>query len=92
MIMQEKHCESCGAPIGEFDEMYGPGTEADGSKSADYCKQCYDNGAFTNPDSTLEEMIESVAAVMVKEFGFSPEDAKEQCKEGIPTLKRWKTA
>jgi len=47
---------------------------------------------FTNPDSTLEEMIESVAAVMVKDFGFSPEDAMEQCKEGLPTLKRWKTA
>ncbi|MCL2592361.1 MAG: zinc ribbon domain-containing protein [Defluviitaleaceae bacterium] len=89
--MQEKMCESCGAPMGEFDEMYGPGTEADGSKSEDYCKQCYDNGVFTNPNITLEEMIETVAAVMVNDFGFSPEDAKEQCNAGLPTLKRWKT-
>ena len=88
--MQEKFCESCGMPMGETDEMYG--TESNGSKSTDYCKYCYDNGAFTSPDTTLEEMIETVAALMVSDFGFSPEDAKEQCNAGLPTLKRWKTA
>ncbi|MDR0311088.1 MAG: zinc ribbon domain-containing protein [Acidobacteriota bacterium] len=88
--MQEKFCESCGMPMGETADMYG--TEANGSKSADYCKYCYDNGAFTNPNSTLEEMIESVTAIMVKDYGFSLEDAKEQCNGGIPNLKRWKTA
>ena len=86
--MQEKFCESCGMPMGETDEMYG--TESNGSKSVDYCKTCYDKGEFTNPNSTLEEMIESVTGIMVKDFGFSLEDAKEQCNEGIPTLKRWK--
>ena len=88
--MQGKFCESCGMPIGETDEMYG--TEANGSKSADYCKYCYDNGAFTDPNGTLEEMIETVAAIMVKDFGFSSEDANAQCKAAIPHLKRWKTA
>jgi len=88
--MQEKFCQSCGMPMGETDEMYG--TESNGSKSADYCKFCYDSGAFTNPNATLEEMIELVAAIMVKDFGFSSEDAKEQCNAGIPGLKRWRTA
>jgi len=88
--MQEKFCESCGAPMGETDEMYG--TEANGNKSTDYCKHCYDKGAFLHPDITLEGMIEFVANMMVKDFGFSPEDAMEQCKAGIPNLKRWKTA
>jgi len=88
--MQESFCESCGMPMGETNEMYG--TETNGSKSADYCKFCYDSGIFTNPNITLDEMIDSVAAVMVKDFGFQPEDAKEQCKEGIPMLKRWKKA
>jgi len=86
--MQEKFCESCGMPMGETDEMYG--TEASGAKSTDYCKNCYDKGAFTNPNATLEETIEFVSALMVKDFGFSPEDAKEQCNAGIPNLKRWK--
>jgi len=88
--MQEIFCESCGMPMGETDEMYG--TEANGSKSTEYCKNCYDNGTFTNPDITLEGMIEAVVGVMVKDFGFAPEDAREQCNSGIPTLKRWKTA
>ena len=88
--MQESFCESCGMPMGETNEMYG--TETNGSKSADYCKFCYDSGAFLSPNLTLKEQIESVAAIMVKDFGFSPEDAKEQCEAGIPNLKRWKTA
>ena len=92
MQEQEKMCGSCGAPLGELGDMYGPGTEADGSVSEDYCNTCYVDGAFTNPDITLEEQINFVAGVMVNDFGFSPEDAMEQCKEGIPTLKRWRTA
>ena len=88
--MQEKFCESCGMPMGETNEMYG--TESNGSKSADYCKYCYDKGAFTNPNLTLEEQIKLNIAIMVKDFGFSLEDATEQCNEGIPNLKRWKTA
>jgi len=85
--MQEKMCESCGMPMGDTDEMYG--LEADGSKSADYCMYCYENGAFTN-DCTLEEMIETCVAIMVKDYGFDADDAMQQCKEGLPTLKRWK--
>jgi len=88
--MNGKFCQSCGMPMGETDEMYG--TELNGSKSTDYCKGCYDKGAFTNPNSTLEEMIAFVAGMMVKDFGFSPEEAKKQCLAGIPNLKRWKTA
>ena len=88
--MQEKFCESCGMPMGETDEMYG--TEQNGSKSVDYCMHCYEKGAFTNPDATLEEMIEIVAAIMVEDFGFTAEDAMTQCRAGIPNLKRWKTA
>jgi len=88
--MEERFCESCGMPMGETDEMYG--TEQDGSKSADYCKHCYDKGAFTHPDATLEGMIDLVADIMVKDFGFSPDEAKKQCNEGLPGLKRWRSA
>jgi len=90
VIMQEKMCESCGMPMGSTDEMYG--TEKSGAKSVDYCKYCYDNGAFTDPNATLESMIEIVAAMMVKDFGFAPDDAKKQCLEGLPNLKRWRAS
>ena len=33
--MEERFCQSCGMPMGDTDELYG--TEADGSKSTDYC-------------------------------------------------------
>jgi len=85
IIMQEKLCQSCGNIMAET--VYG--TEVNGSESADYCKDCYDNGAFTNPSCTLEKMIEDVTLIMVG-FGFSQEEASKQCKEGIPNLKRWK--
>ena len=88
--MQEQMCESCGAPIGALDEMYGPAKEADGSISADFCNYCYKDGAFTDPNITLEEMIDTVAGIMVNEFGFDPIDAKAQCEAGLPNLKRWK--
>ena len=88
--MNEKVCQSCGMPMGDTDEMYG--TEVNGNKSTDYCTHCYVSGAFTSPNTTLEEMIDSVAGMMVKDFGFSPEDAKKQCNAGIPNLKRWKTS
>ena len=44
--MEERFCQSCGMPMGDTDELYG--TEADGSKSTDYCSYCYADGAFTS--------------------------------------------
>ena len=46
-------CNSCGRPIAKADY----GTNADGSLNDEYCKDCFQNGEFTEPDITLEEMI-----------------------------------
>lgn len=46
-------CNSCGKPIVKAD----CGTNKDGSLNEDYCKECYQNGEFTEPDLTLNEMI-----------------------------------
>ena len=46
-------CNSCGRPIVKADY----GTNADGSLNEEYCKDCFQNGEFTEPDITLEEMI-----------------------------------
>ena len=53
--MNLKFCQCCGMPMGETDELYG--TNADGSKSEDYCKYCFEKGAFTF-QGTMEEMVE----------------------------------
>ena len=68
-------------------DKQGGGTNADGSKSTEFCSHCYQNGAFTYPDCTVEQMIERVSDKM-----------KSMCMpgfligyfvKGIPKLKRW---
>ena len=87
--MGEKYCQSCGMPMGGTTELYG--TEADGSKSEDYCKYCYENGAFTTADS-MEEMIEFCVPHMAGgNSGMTEEEARSMMKAFFPTLKRWKT-
>jgi len=51
---QKLRCQSCGMPIRE--DYFG--TNADGSDSQEYCKFCWQNGHFTNPNQTLDQMVE----------------------------------
>lgn len=85
--MEEKYCQSCGMPMGKTDEMYG--TEADGSKSGDYCSYCYQNGAFT-AECTMDEMIEACVLHMTEANSeMSAEEARNMMRQCFPKLKRW---
>lgn len=81
----ETYCQSCSMPLGSV-EMQG--TEKDGTKSNAYCKYCYQQGAFVNPNMTLEEMKTLVKAQMEKRhidnhiIGIA--------LNSLPHLKRWK--
>ena len=66
------------------------GTEKDGSKSEEYCKYCYQNGSFTNPGISLEEMISSVTSKM--EEDKIPEDIIETAVGRLSHLKRWRVS
>ena len=46
-------CNSCGKPI--VKEDYG--TNEDGSLNPEFCKDCFQDGKYTEPDITLTEMI-----------------------------------
>jgi hypothetical protein len=75
-------------PMGTTVEMFG--TNADGSKSEDYCKYCLENGAFT-ANCTLDEMIEfCVPHMIAANSGMSADEARKAMREFFPTLKRWK--
>ena len=65
------------------------GTEKDGIKSHDYCKYCYQNGEFVNPDMTLKEMTSLVITQMKKRNI----DLKivDMAVSSLPMLKRWQT-
>lgn len=84
---QMKFCQSCGMPLMDAETH---GTEADGSASADYCKYCYQQGAFTS-SMTMEEMIDFCVPHMVAANpGMTPQQAKAQMEQFFPMLLRWK--
>lgn len=83
-------CQSCGMTLRDDASK---GTNADGSKSNDYCIHCYQNSAFTR-DITMDEMIETNLLYLdewTKESGhnMTVEQAREELKKFMPTLKRW---
>lgn len=77
-------CQSCSMPLDKPDML---GTEADGSKSKEYCAYCYQNGAFINPQMTLADM-----KIMVKEQMEKRKIDSKLIKMAVnilPNLKRW---
>lgn len=69
------------------DEL-GGGTNADGSKSLMYCSKCWQEGKFTQPDMTVDEM-KSLVKEKLKSFGF-PGFLAGIFTRKIPKLERWK--
>lgn len=89
---KEMHfCQSCGMPL--TDEILG--TNADGSKSEEYCIYCFKDGAFTG-DFTMEEMIDFCSQFVEqynKDSGqnLTQEEYKAMLRQYYPNLKRWST-
>ena len=69
------------------DEPCG-GTNANGSRSLLYCSKCYQNGVFTRPDMTVQEMQDLVKG-KIREMGF-PGFLAGFFTRNIPRLERWK--
>jgi hypothetical protein len=79
-------CQSCGMPI---DKTELRGTEKDGSKSEEYCKYCFQQGAFTEGHKTFEEMETRIVDQMSQQ-----KMSQKQVDEAVDklfTLKRWRT-
>ena len=84
--MPEHFCQSCGMPIADPGIQ---GTEADGSLSSDYCKWCYQDGAYTY-ETDLDNMIEGCVPFMVEKTGMDLDQAVSLMGAILPNLKRWK--
>ncbi|HIT94319.1 MAG TPA: helix-turn-helix domain-containing protein [Candidatus Faecivivens stercoripullorum] len=74
-------CQCCGMPL-EDDIL---GRETDGTLNEDYCKWCYDEGAFLT-DCTMEEMID----LCLPHMQGDEMAARTYLESVLPTLKRWK--
>jgi hypothetical protein len=77
-------CQSCSIPVLRPPDF---GTNADGSLSKYYCRFCYQNGNYLDPELTMDRMIELSAEAM-RQMKL-PEKDIEQARKIIPTLKRW---
>lgn len=67
----------------------GWGTNADGSENDLYCKFDYQDGKFTEPDLTVDGMVEKSVKLMTTELNFEETQARQMSEEIIPKLKRW---
>ncbi|PKY11965.1 hypothetical protein B1757_01020 [Acidithiobacillus marinus] len=85
--LEKNRCQSCGMPL-QFDPQ-GGGTESDGSHSPIYCSYCYAEGAFKDPELTLDTMQQRVRQLMRKRN--APWYIRAYMAHRIPTLKRWRS-
>ena len=80
-------CQSCGMPLKR--DASGGGTNADGSRSREYCSHCYSQGRFTEPAITVGEMVSKVESKL-RSMHF-PGFLAHRFARNIPTLRRWQT-
>lgn len=80
-----KNCQSCGMPM-KHDAKNG-GTKLDGTKHQKYCSACYQNGLFTQPNITVEDM-QNLVKENLKEMGY-PRLLIKYFARGISKLERW---
>ncbi|WP_301871595.1 zinc ribbon domain-containing protein [Collinsella tanakaei] len=83
--MPEHYCQSCGMMFTGPDQH---GHEADGTETEDFCRWCYDQGAYTY-ETTMEEMIEDCAPRMAEHMGWSVDECASLLGAVLPNLRRW---
>lgn len=79
-----RFCQSCGMPLTTEESK---GTENNGMKNNDYCKFCYEDSNFKNPEMNLEDMKSAVQTHMEKQK--LPNYMIQKALNILPALKRW---
>ena len=79
-------CQSCGIPLEKPEDF---GTDGHGFRINDYCHFCFENGKFTEPGITMQEMINKCVGIMTQRRMMPEKQARELMTEVIPKLKRW---
>ncbi|BBI33020.1 effector binding domain-containing protein [Cohnella abietis] len=87
MQQVELHCQSCGMPLPSQD-VYG--TDQQGNVITQYCKYCYENGQFTQPDFTVDDMVSFCVPFLVEE-GMDEQVARGMLASSLPSLERWRS-
>lgn len=80
------YCQSCAMEMVDGSDY---GTEADESPCMDYCTHCYQDGAFVDPDLTIDQMS-AIAADFIEADDVTTAEAKAISRAILSDLKRWK--
>ncbi len=80
-------CQSCSMPLGKPEDF---GTDAAGFRVNDYCRHCFVNGAFTEPEISREAMIDRCVGVMARQGIMQEGAARSLMTDVLPRLKRWR--
>ena len=80
-------CQSCGMPVSK--DFGNLGTNADETHAEEFCVFCFKSGAYTNPNQTLEEMINNSIENMTTDLQMPRDQATALANSFIPTLRRW---
>lgn len=67
----------------------GGGTNADGTRSAEYCSLCFVHGTFVNPDITNGSQMQAFVQTKLQTQGY-PKPVAWLMTLQIPKLARWK--
>lgn len=82
----DSFCQSCGMPMRAAADF---GTLSNGTKSNDYCRFCFVDGGFIEPNITMQAMVDKCAEILAHRGGMSGPQARALMAESIPRLKRW---
>lgn len=86
VVDTKNRCQSCGMPLEEG--FYG--TLQGGQIMTEYCKFCFQDGNFTEPDLTLADMTERTTTHLQRQLKFSPDEAQQVAFGMLTELRRWK--
>ena len=75
-------CQSCAMSMEKAEDF---GTNSGGSRNDEFCTHCFQEGSYTQPDATLDQMVGIVAGFM----DMPEAEAKNAARESLASLGRW---
>ena len=79
-------CQSCAMPLAKPEDF---GTDPHGYHVNDYCRYCFANGVFTEPDISMQTMLEKCVAVMAQQGIMPAPQARALMTDVLPRLRGW---
>jgi len=80
-------CQSCSMPMEKPEDF---GTDQAGYRVNDFCRHCFVDGAFTEPDISMEAMLDRCVSVMAQRGIMPAAQAHALMVDVLPRLKRWR--